>query len=316
MRPFSEVQAVVGPLVDRWAWRSELTLPVIEAWHEDIQTTAAEFDGVWCLFVNYFGGGWFLYGAPLCAPDDPRAVAAFTAAMHLIERETGMAGASVYTAPAWAERLPGEGYEARSMWSEYIYDRATLASLEGTRLRSRRAEIRRFQRRIPAAVDPISAANLADCLQLVDECEARVSADDTPEEFPIPIRGAITLPSHREFKVRELRASRRYLRMVVDGKYDLRGIAMRVGGELTGFTVACPIGGNTPREAAILCEKTRRSVPGSSSYIFWWAAAHLLADFAVINSGDTFGDPGLEANKASFAPIHLREGLLLVRHVV
>jgi hypothetical protein len=293
------------------AMRSELTKAGLLMWQPSMDVRWTVIDDV--LFTFWImAGELLLLGPPLVPPDFPRLPELWARIFDRIEWVSRGSGAAVYVPREWTARLSPSEYQAEPKWSEYLYDMAALARLEGSVYASRRQEVAKFTRLYRHTVEPIGPAHVPACRRLLADHRKPIPPDAPVEVLELPFRQPRTLTEEYRQSM-EAWANATILDLVEAGEPTLKGIVIRVDGELVAFSIGTPIGRDEDREAAALVQKTNKAYYGLATFAFHWNAKHVWSDYVTYNLGDDFGVPGLQKYKELLRPKPPREAVLLVR---
>lgn len=169
-------------------------------------------------------------------------------------------------------------------WSDYLYDMASFATLEGSAMKKKRNHVNRFKADNPEArAEEMTSANARLCLQLL----ARIGNDGSPTgraEHLAVARMLLHWPDYAPF---------------------FRGLVLKdASGAVIGFTV-----GEVKSDTLhVHVEKSDHSVAGANETLAHLFAEHIHGLFPrveYINRQDDAGDPGLRAAKESWHPLRL-----------
>lgn len=162
--------------------------------------------------------------------------------------------------------------------ADYIYLREKLVSLSGKSLQPKRNHVNKFERLYPDYVyEPLSEANLADCLAIEERWLDQHGAEEDEEQ-------------EREVIARLLRDFT---------ALQLSGGLLRVGGEVVAFTLGSPINADT---FDVHIEKANRDYEGAYAMINRCFAATIPEEYTYINREEDLGIEGLRKAKLSYKP--------------
>jgi len=174
--------------------------------------------------------------------------------------------------------------------SDYIYRVSDLATLAGRNYSAKRNQIKHCLRDYACVFEPITAANLDECRELLNRwCDLR----------------------HCELD-RGLSGEWQALQKTMGNflEFKLLGGLVRVDGAVEAFA----IGERLNRDTAVChFEKSLPTIMGLGQLINQWFAAHCLGGFTYINREQDLGIPGLRQAKESYHPCHLVEKFTALR---
>jgi len=180
-----------------------------------------------------------------------------------------------------------QGYEAKITcnpdFSDYVYLVEDLRNLSGKALHGQRNHINRFMRTYP------------------DYRYSSISTDDRDEALAL-VR---TWCEEKDLDCMDLTNSdyRAVRQLFVDfEKLDVRGGAIRLGGQLVAFSLASLM---RPDMAVIHFEKADASIRGLYAAINKFVLDHEFADVKYVNREEDMGIRGLRKSKRSYGPVHM-----------
>ncbi len=166
--------------------------------------------------------------------------------------------------------------------ADYLYSRKDLAELAGRKYAKKRNHIKRCLQRYRCEYEPISAANLDECLALQEEwCRLKGCFDEPGLEGEY--YAILETFAHYE-------------------ELPLIGGAIRLDGAVKAFAVGERL---NPATAVWHFEKALPDIPGLSQLINQWFAKFGLADFELVNREQDLGIAGLRQAKESYYPLRL-----------
>ncbi len=168
--------------------------------------------------------------------------------------------------------------------ADYVYRVRDLAALAGRRYAKKRNQVKRCLQSLHCAYEPITAANIAECLDLQESwCRVRACGREPGlcSEY---------------IAIREI--FKQYRRL------GLLGGAVRVDNRLQAYAIG---GQLSPGVAVCHFEKAMPGFPGLGQLINQWFAEYGLAAFMFVNREQDLGIPGLRQAKESYYPHHMVE---------
>ena len=185
----------------------------------------------------------------------------------------------------WPDRFVYDCEWDRDSW-DYIYDVNKLADLTGKKLHSKRNHIHRFDEQFPDwMAEPITAANVEDCVAMEKEWAAARDHDNTLSEETISILEAL------------------YLR----DELGLHGVLIRAGGRVVAFSMGSF---TNPECFDVHYEKAFGEIQGAYAVVNREMARMIRADYPQVkwfNREDDLGLEGLRKAKLSYYPELLLE---------
>lgn len=189
----------------------------------------------------------------------------------------------------WSEELE-RFYPEQFAFSElragcdYIYNSEDLATLPGRRYQPKRNHINRFTSRYKWHFEPLSVANIADCVRLNLRWMERKGCCSTPDEI-----------------AEQYAMQRAFLEF---DSLPLRGGILYADGEPAGFTYGSKVNHNT---FCIHIEKADSEIEGASAMINRLFAETLATEFTYLNREEDLGIEGLRYAKMKYHPVRLQE---------
>lgn len=163
-------------------------------------------------------------------------------------------------------------------YSEYIYLREKLATLEGKKLQAKRNHCHRFERSYPGwRYEEIDATNTAECYAVEEEWYLETEPAEGMANERQMIRYAL---SHRE-------------------EIGMTGGLLRVGGRVVAFTLGMP---QSARCFNVNIEKASVAYDGAYAMINREYARRVPEQFMYINREEDMGLEGLRRAKLSYRP--------------
>lgn len=182
---------------------------------------------------------------------------------------------------------PGEYVlEMDSDSSDYLYETASLATLQGKKLHAKRNHINRFLERYPDyQYEDITDGNIDDCLKLAkDWYKDKLAALEDP---------SLSDDFDDEYEAIELAIRNR-------GILHMKGALLRVDGKAIAFTLGSPINNDV---FDVHFEKAYADIQGAYAMINREFVRHQLMDYKYINREEDLGIEGLRKAKESYNPI-------------
>lgn len=274
----------IDPVFLSCGYRScEYTFTNLITWAQAYQEKVALLDGFVLIRVDGEGG---CYAWP-AGPGDKEHV---IRALYQDAQERGV--------PFRLVGLTGEQYEELDALfpgkftrddnrdgADYCYTVEKLATLTGKKLHAKRNHIHRFEENFPDwTVEPITRANISDCLTVARDWEKAEQAegldDWSEQEGEYALRFAF---DHFE-------------------ELGLEGLLLRGGGRSLAFTMGRTIGGDT---YDVMFEKAYWDVQGAypminREFALWVREHH--PEIVYLNREDDLGEPNLRKAKLSYYP--------------
>jgi Fe-S-cluster containining protein len=184
----------------------------------------------------------------------------------------------------WSELAP-MGFETKTVFREYVHDKAALASLAGRRYKGKRAARNYFEKHCRAVFRPFSENDLPACFGLYRRWWAERAAADPSPAFTSQLQASAAM----------------FLRALSEAVQ--LGLQARVL-EADGRIVACTAGFVTPgrEQFAVLLEVADRGVKGAAAACFQRFCAE-AESVALINAMTDSGLPSLAAAKEMYHPV-------------
>lgn len=208
-------------------------------------------------------------------------------AVELMDRLNGNGlGRVLWTDARRAQLLDGnEGFSAEYRDSEYIYDAARVAALEGPQFADVRKKVNRFRRERPdVKFSEMTAGHTVECLRLLDEWDAKYRARGIPAPLLDHDYTRNALERFSDFSMP-----------------DFMGWVIEMEGRAAGFALA---GEMAPGLANFFALKTDLDVSGCSTYMRWRIIDFLAAlGYEKVNDASDLNLPGLARHKSKFRPV-------------
>lgn len=184
--------------------------------------------------------------------------------------------------------------EEEPEYNDYIYRQEDLAELKGNRYSKKRNLINQFKREYVetdrVAIEPITAANAAACLDFLEEwCEERDCGDNPAENLACEKLAAINAINHIE-------------------TVGMSGVAITVDETVCAFGVASRL---TDEMGVFHFEKAFARIKGLYQFLDQECAERLFADYIYINKESDMGIPGIAKAKASYFPVEVVKSFTL-----
>lgn len=272
------------PIQERlWAYQpqtSELNFVNLFIWRGYYHIQWAVYED-WLLFLCHGEAGEH-YGLQPIGPasrlDVTRVFMAWLRAEHgvaapRLERVDARFAAELAGAPDFTVTPTREHFD-------YVYPREALATLSGRKYSAKRNHINAFVRDYTYAYEPLSAANVAECVEMaciwcqMHRCEDDLSLMEEREAVREALEHFTALPG-------------------------LTGGVIRIGGKVEAFTLGERLNETT---AVIHIEKANPDIRGLYPLINREFAARVWGDVAYINREQDLGEPGLRHAKESYYP--------------
>ena len=283
---FHSVTVADKPLFEYYAHSSEeqncdLNFANIFCWSDTYHTEIAEVDN--SLVIRFDNGGAKCYMQPFCIGDRALIIEQLRQdafAMHAPLRLYGLSR-------EWREFLertyPGEfAFDTPRALCDYIYRTEDLAELRGRKYQPKRNHLNHFIARNDWYAEPLSKANIKDCIALNKKW----------------LRG-------RDIGETE-RAEQRAIERAFDNfdALGLRGLVLYANGVPVAFSYGTPINNKT---FCTHIEKYDSEVEGAATMINRLMAQSLDEEFEFVNREDDLGLEGLRFAKMSYHPVALLE---------
>ena len=177
-------------------------------------------------------------------------------------------------------------YRASFQRSEYLYPVDALSRLNSPRLRKKRQERDRFQRRFAPAVLPYNPGMAGACADLLKRW-AMHRRHAIPSEF-----------------VPKFEMEAQVCHDALMGGLSMQGVVATVGSRVEAFSLGVR---HTPRCFNCLFEKANYQLPGVSAFIFSELARVLCGEYDEINAGGDWAVPYLATAKRSWGPSNIAQ---------
>ena len=279
-----------APLVNRYLAAyppevSELTFTNLYAWHHGRPVWLRELSNT-LLFLTQSpkdpDGRRLLFGPP---------VGPLPLATVMAELSDSVSGAVRQSAASVAGLDPARfSVTTDRANSDYVYRVTDLAELAGRNYAAKRNQIKHCLRDHRCLYEPITAANLDECRDLLNRwCDLHhCELDHGLSGEWLALKE--TLRNFQEFK--------------------LLGGLVRVAGAVEAFAIGERLNQDT---AVCHFEKSLPAIPGLGQLINQWFAANSLVGFTYVNREQDLDLPGLRQAKESYHPDHLLEKFTVSR---
>jgi len=254
----------------------------IFCWQDTYRTEIAECGGF--LLIRFvYGSGETGYMQPVGDGDVRRIVS-------MLADDAAARGSAlriVGLTPEWRTKIenafPGEfAFSAPRSLCDYIYLASDLAELRGRRYQPKRNHVNRFVSQYAFRYEPLSAANMPDCMELNRKWIA--AHDDSPSEH------AEQAAMQRAFACFD--------------ELGLRGGVLYADDRTAAFTYGSAIDGET---FCTHVEKADAEIEGAGAMINRLFAQSLAGEYRYINREEDLGLEGLRFSKLSYHPTILLE---------
>lgn len=170
-------------------------------------------------------------------------------------------------------------------YRDYIYLVDDLCRLEGNRYARKRNLIKQFQKNYllagRTAMEEISAANRADCIDFLEEwCRLRQCDQQADNDLICEKKAAIDMLNHIE-------------------TFDSRGMLLRIDGTVSAFGIISPL---TRNMAVMQFEKAFESVKGLYQFFDQECIKRLCRGYTYLNKESDMNLPNLAKAKKSYYP--------------
>lgn len=254
----------------------------IYCWQDTYRSEIAECDGF--LLVRFeYGDGETCYMQPVGSGSVRNIVQVLIddAAAH------GSPLRIVGLTPEWRNEIEREfpsmfAFSSPRSTRDYIYLSSDLATLPGRRYQSKRNHINRFKAQYAFRYEPLSAANIPDCMELNGKWTAL--HPDSPSE-----------------QAEQAAMRRAFARF---DELGLRGGVLYADGRIAAFTYGSAIDGET---FCTHVEKVDTEIEGAGAMINQLFAQSLADEYRYINREEDLGLEGLRFSKLSYHPAILLE---------
>ena len=208
-----------------------------------------------------------------------------------------MLGVCEHSLKKLEETMPGYFYaNADRRYTDYIYDRQSLATLAGKKLQPKRNFANRFARLYPNhTYASLTPEDIEECLELhATWTEAKGKEDDA---------GRYTYEAERKSLLRVMEHW---------NELDACGGVLRVNRQMVAFTYGAPVNHDT---FDVCMEKADTNFEGAFAFINRSFVQSLPEQFIYINREDDLGIPGLRQSKLSYHPsLLLHKYTVMTRH--
>ncbi len=278
---FHPVTVADKPLFEYYVLGSEeqncdLNFANILCWSDTYHTEIAEVEN--SLVIRFDNGGEKCYMQPFCIGDKSLIIELLRQDAFAQRVPLRLYGLSHEWRKFLEENYPSEfAFDAPRALCDYIYRTEDLAHLPGRKYQPKRNHINNFIARNDWYVEPLSKANIKDCLTLNNKW----------------LQG-------REVGEME-RAEQRAIRCAFDN-FDvlgLQGLVLYANGAPVAFSYGTPI---THKTFCVHIEKYDSEVQGAATMINRLMAQSLEGEFEFVNREDDLGLEGLRFAKMSYCP--------------
>ncbi len=260
--------------------------PCLMMWSVVMDVSIAESDG--CAVLMYKLGDGLFFSVPFGSGDRRAAVLKLRRHCETHGLDLSFASLSRSQRDWLVAEFPGEFLvEENAAYADYIYRRDDLATLKGTKYQKKRNHIHRFEAAGDWSYEPVTAANLADCMAIRDVWREAKSSDPDADHESIA----------RESKVLDFALEH----------FDELGL---FGGILIQKSkpVAFAIGSRINDEMVdVNFEKAMPGVDGAYAKVSQQFAEKSCAGFSFMDREDDANDPGLRKAKRSLHPVRMGE---------
>jgi predicted GNAT family N-acyltransferase len=278
---FHPVTVADKPLFEYYILSSEeqncdLNFANILCWSDTYHTEIAEVEN--SLVIRFDNGGTKCYMQPFCIGDKSLIIELLRQDAFAQRVPLRLYGLSHEWRKFLEENYPSEfAFDVPRALCDYIYRTEDLANLQGRKYQPKRNHINHFVARNDWRVEPLSKANIKDCLALNNKW----------------LQG-------REIGETEL-AEQRAIHRAFDNfdALGLRGLVLYANGAPAAFSYGTPI---TNKTFCTHIEKYDGEVQGAATMINRLMAQSLEEEFEFINREDDLGLEGLRFAKMSYYP--------------
>ena len=278
---FHPVTVADKPLFEYYMLSSEeqncdLNFANIFCWSDTYHSEVAEAEGF--LIIRFDNGGAKSYMQPVGNGDKGAVLEQLRNDAFALRTPLRLYGLSSEWRKFLEENYPLEfAFDAPRALSDYIYRTEDLAQLQGRRYQPKRNHLNHFVARHDWHAEPLSKANIKDCIALNDKWLA-----------------------DREVGESE-RAEQHALQRAFDNfdALGLRGLVLYADGVPVAFSYGTPI---TQKTFCTHIEKHDNSVQGAAVMINRLMAQMLEEEFEFVNREDDLGLEGLRFAKMSYYP--------------
>ena len=283
---FHIVTVADKPLFDSYLGGSDvqncdLCFANVFAWSDTYHSEVAEVEGF--LVIRFDNGDTKCYMQPIGNGDKSKVVEWLRRDAFAQRIPLRLYGLSHEWRTFLEECYPSEfAFDAPRALCDYIYRVEDLAQLQGRRYQPKRNHLNRFVMRYAWYAEPLSRANVKDCLALNERwLYGRIVGDAERAE---------QLAIHRAVENME--------------SLGLRGLVLYADNRAVAFSYGTPINSNT---FCTHIEKHDVAVEGASTMINRLMAQSLDEEFEFVNREDDLGLEGLRFAKMSYYPSLLLE---------
>lgn len=197
--------------------------------------------------------------------------------------------------PALEEELAGSrlgnfNFVKDRDYFDYVYQRQDLAELKGKHYQPKRNHVNKFKREYNFTAEPLTQQAVAECLEF-EASWCRVHGYEEDENILNERQAMVYAFEHWE-------------------RLGLRGLVIRVEGNVAAFTFGAPINHDT---FGVHFEKADIRIDGAYSAVNQFFAASLPEEYVYLNREEDLGIPGLRQAKLSYQPAFLLEKIRAVK---
>lgn len=275
-------RAIVKPILEKeQPVISEMTFANMYVWHRSEKVEVSVFQKS-LIFRGIRENREVLYSPPVGEDDKVKIV------KNMVENslKEGVPFLMKGIVEPLTSQLIREGFKPvpdRDNW-DYVYSRAELANLSGSKFHSKRKDINKFQSKYKHEYRRITPSLVPECIKL-------------QEEWCL-LRNCNESPSLQEENYAILEALQNF------DELGLTGSAVFVEGKVMAFTIGEMLNSST---WVTHFEKASPDFPGLYQYINQKFAAELLPTYEFINREQDLGEEGLRVAKMSYHPHHMVE---------
>lgn len=254
-------------------------------WQFQYQTAWAEVDGFLVIRFLIDGGQRIGYMQPVGEGD-------FTSVLRQLEEDVREQGQRLRLIGLTREgvaclrraRIGAFACSSDRRQEDYVYRVEDLRELEGSRYKSKRNHVNRFEAEYTHHYEPLTAEHMEECMELEQQWRTTRLA----------LEGG------------ELSAEQRAMQRAFDhfDTLGLRGGAIYVSGRMAAFTYGSAINSRT---FCIHVEKADTAFDGAFTAINKLFLRHLPSEFELVNREEDMGLDGLRQAKLSYHPLFLQE---------
>ena len=283
---FHPVTVADKPLFEYYTFSSkeqncDLNFANIFCWSDTYHTEIAEVNNL--LVIRFDNGGAKCYMQPFCIGDKALIVERLRQDAFSQRVPLRLYGLSREWREFLEKTYPDEfAFDTPRALCDYIYRTEDLARLQGRKYQPKRNHINHFVTRNDWYAEPLSKANIKDCIALNKKW----------------------LQGREEGEMEQ--AEQRALHRAFDNfeALGLRGLVLYANGAPAAFSYGTPINNDT---FCIHIEKYDAEVQGAATMINRLMAQSLEEEFEFVNREDDLGLEGLRFAKMSYHPIALLE---------